>query len=150
MKAVIQRVTSASVTVDGKRISAIKNGLMILLGVQRGDTDEDEAYVIKKILKLRIFDDPDGVMNLDITQVNGEILLVSQFTLLANTRKGNRPSYIEAEEPTLASARYDSVAKTLSQALGNPVQKGIFGADMQVCLTNNGPVTILLDSRAER
>lgn len=147
MKAVIQRVTHASVSVDGQLISQIGPGMMILLGVQQGDTDEDQTYLLKKIPKLRIFDDENGVMNRDITQVSGEILLVSQFTLLANTRKGNRPSYIEAEDPTLATARYEEVAKQLSEALGRPVQKGIFGADMQVSLTNDGPLTILLDSR---
>lgn len=147
MKAVIQRVTHASVSVDGQLISEIGPGMMILLGVQQGDTDEDQTYLLKKIPKLRIFDDENGVMNRDIIQVSGEILLVSQFTLLANTRKGNRPSYIEAEDPTLATARYEEVAKQLSVALGRPVQKGIFGADMQVSLTNDGPVTILLDSR---
>lgn len=147
MKAVIQRVTEASVTVAGQPVSSIGKGLMILLGIQKGDTDEDRDYLLKKIPRLRIFDDENGVMNLDITQVGGEILLVSQFTLLANTRKGNRPSYIEAEDPEMATARYEEIAEALSEALGRPTQKGIFGADMQVQLVNDGPVTILIDSK---
>lgn len=147
MKAVIQRVTEASVTVAGEPVSSIGKGLMILLGIQKGDTDEDRDYILKKIPRLRIFDDENGVMNLDITQVGGEILLVSQFTLLANTRKGNRPSYIEAEDPEMATVRYEEMAEALSQALDRPTQKGIFGADMQVQLVNDGPVTILIDSK---
>lgn len=147
MKAVIQRVTEASVTVAGEPVSSIGKGLMILLGIQKGDTDEDRDYLLKKIPRLRIFDDENGVMNLDITQVGGEILLVSQFTLLANTRKGNRPSYIEAEDPEIATVRYEEMAEALSQALDRPTQKGIFGADMQVQLVNDGPVTILIDSK---
>lgn len=147
MKAVIQRVTEASVTVAGEPVSSIGKGLMILLGIQKGDTDEDRDYLLKKIPRLRIFDDENGVMNLDITQVGGEILLVSQFTLLAKTRKGNRPSYIDAEDPEMATARYEEMAEALSEALGSPTQKGIFGADMQVQLVNDGPVTILIDSK---
>lgn len=147
MRAVIQRVTKASVTVAGKPVSSIGKGLMILLGIQKGDTDEDRDYLLKKIPHLRIFDDENGMMNLDITQVGGEILLVSQFTLLAKTRKGNRPSYIEAEDPEIATVRYEEMAEALSEVLDRPTQKGIFGADMQVQLVNDGPVTILIDSK---
>ena len=149
MKAVIQRVSSAAVTVDGDEVSRIGGGLMILLGVQKGDTDEDRDYLIRKIPALRIFPDEDGVMNLDILRTGGEILLISQFTLLAQTKKGNRPSYIEAEEPMLAEKRYEEVADALEKILGKPVRRGIFGADMQVSLTNEGPTTILIDSRAK-
>lgn len=148
MKAVIQRVSSASVTVGTEVVSRISNGLMILLGVQKGDTSEDRDYILKKIPRLRIFPDAEGVMNLDVRQVGGDILLVSQFTLLAQTKKGNRPSYIEAEEPNKADAMYEEVAEGLEQILGKPVQRGIFGADMHVSLVNEGPTTILIDSRA--
>ena len=147
MKAVIQRVSSASVTVSGKEVSRIGHGLLVLLGVGKGDTDEDRDYILKKIPRLRIFPDGNGVMNLDLLQTGGEVLLVSQFTLLAQTRKGNRPSYIDAEEPKAADERYLEVAAGLEAALGKPVQRGIFGADMAVSLVNEGPTTILLDSR---
>lgn len=148
MKAVIQRVSSASVTVGGKTISHIGNGLMVLLGVGKGDTEEDCSYIVKKLPHLRIFPDNDGVMNLDLLTVEGEILLVSQFTLLAQTKKGNRPTYIDAEEPTRARDLYEKIASELESILGKPVQRGIFGADMQVSLTNEGPTTILIDSKA--
>ena len=149
MKAVIQRVSQASVTVDGKEVSRIGTGLMVLLGVQKGDTDEDRDYIIRKVPALRIFPDEEGVMNLDISQIGGGILLVSQFTLLAQTKKGNRPSYIEAEEPEAANRRYEEVAVSWEKLLGKPVRRGIFGADMQVSLTNEGPTTIIIDSRAK-
>ena len=148
MKAVIQRVSSASVTVAGKEVSRIASGLMVLLGVQKGDTGEDLDYMLKKIPRLRIFPDADGVMNLDLLTTGGDVLLVSQFTLLASTRKGNRPSYIEAEEPERAKAVYEEAAERLEEILGKPVQRGIFGADMQVSLVNEGPTTILIDSQA--
>lgn len=147
MKVVIQRVTEASVTGEDKLISQIGKGLMILHGVEVGDSEEDLKYIHKKIMKLRIFDDLDGVMNEDISQANGEILLVSQFTLLANTRKGNRPSYVNAAPPEISSPLYDTLANMLSESLGKPVQRGIFGADMKVKLINDGPVTIVIDSR---
>ena len=147
MKAVIQRVSSAAVSSGGKEVSRIGHGLMILLGVQKGDTGEDRDYMVRKIPRLRIFPDENGVMNLDVTQAGGEILLVSQFTLLAQTKKGNRPSYIEAEVPGRADALYLETAEALEQALGKPVQRGIFGADMSVSLVNEGPTTILIDSR---
>lgn len=133
--------------VSGELISEIGKGLMILHGVEDGDTDEDLEYLLNKIIKLRIFDDENGVMNLDIQQVGGEILLVSQFTLLASTKKGNRPSYIHAARPEVSELLYDEMANRLSLLLGKPVQKGIFGADMKVGLINDGPVTIIIDSK---
>lgn len=147
MKVVVQRVREASVSVGGKLISSIGAGMLVLHGVEVGDTEEDMAYIERKLLKLRIFDDDNGVMNRDILEVGGDILLVSQFTLLASTKKGNRPSYIHAAEPTVSQPMYDEMADRLSKALGKPVQKGIFGADMQVQLINDGPVTIIIDSR---
>lgn len=146
MKVVIQRVTKASVAIGGKEISKIGAGMLILHGVEEGDTEEDLTYLQKKILQLRIFDDANGVMNLNINQVGGNILLVSQFTLLASTKKGNRPSYIRAARPEVSEPLYQRMAETLSDGLGKPVQKGIFGADMQVSLVNDGPVTIIIDS----
>lgn len=146
MKAVIQRVSSASVTVNGVTVSSIGKGFLVLLGIQKGDTIEDEDYIIRKITALRVFDDNNGVMNLSVQQVDGEILLVSQFTLLANCKKGNRPSYIDAEAPEIAASVYERILEKLSAYLGNKVQRGIFGADMKVSLVNDGPVTILLDS----
>lgn len=147
MKVVIQRVTEASVSIRGKVVGEIGKGLMILHGVEVGDTDEDLEYIHKKVMKLRIFDDADGVMNEDIMQQNGEILLVSQFTLLASTKKGNRPSYIHAAPPEISQPLYERLGEVLSKDLGKPVQKGIFGEDMQVHLINDGPVTIIIDSK---
>lgn len=147
MKVVIQRVTHAKVEVRGALISEIGKGMLILHGVEVGDTEEDLEYILKKTLNLRIFDDANGVMNESILQQEGEILCVSQFTLLADTRKGNRPSYIKAERPELSSPMYDKYCQRLSDNLGKPVQKGIFGEDMQVTLQNDGPVTIVIDSK---
>lgn len=147
MKVVIQRVCEASVFIRGEEISRIGKGMLILHGVEVGDTEEDLEYIHKKIIKLRIFDDANGVMNEDISQTNGEILLVSQFTLLANTRKGNRPSYINAAPPEVSNPMYERLGDMLEESLGKPPQKGIFGEDMQVRLTNDGPVTIVIDSR---
>lgn len=147
MKVVIQRVTEASVTVAGEVKAEIGKGMMILLGVEVGDTDEDLKYIVKKILGLRIFADEKGDMNLDIAAIDGDILLVSQFTLLASTRKGNRPSFIHAEHPIKSEPMYEKMVIELSQGLGKSVQRGIFGADMQVRLVNDGPVTIVIDSR---
>lgn len=147
MRAVIQRVSDASVTVDGTLVSSIGPGMLILQGVEVGDTDEDMDYLVRKIAALRIFDDEEGVMNRDIREVDGEILLVSQFTLLASTRKGNRPSYIHAAKGPEAKPFYDRMAIALSEAIGKEVKRGIFGADMKVRLLNDGPVTILMDSR---
>ena len=147
MKVVIQRVQHASVVVDGQLVSEIGKGMMILHGVEVGDTEEDLQHILKKCTNLRIFDDADGVMNESILQHGGDILCVSQFTLLADTRKGNRPSYIKAERPEISEPMYDRFCQLLSENLGKPVQKGIFGADMKVTLLNDGPVTIIIDSK---
>ncbi|MDO5035547.1 MAG: D-aminoacyl-tRNA deacylase [Porphyromonas sp.] len=147
MKVVIQRVKEASVSVEDKLVSSIGAGLLVLLGIEVGDSDEDFDYILKKTLQLRIFDDDQGVMNLDVRQIEGEILLISQFTLLAATKKGNRPSYIQAARPEVSEPLYERMAEALSDGLGKPVQRGIFGADMQVSLVNDGPVTIVIDSR---
>lgn len=147
MKVVIQRVTDASITVDGRLVSEIGKGLLVLHGVEVGDTEDDLDYIHKKIVKLRIFDDAEGVMNEDILQKGGDILLVSQFTLLAQTKKGNRPSYINAARPEISEPLYEALAEKLGESLCKPVQKGIFGADMKVRLTNDGPVTIIIDSK---
>lgn len=146
MRLVIQRVTCASVTVDSELVSAIGPGMMILVGVREGDTEEDLDWLVKKVSSLRIFDDEKGVMNLSITETKGEVLAISQFTLNASTRKGNRPSYIKAARPEVASPLYDLFCNRLSLAIGTEVQKGIFGADMKVSLINDGPVTIIIDS----
>lgn len=147
MRAVIQRVSEASVTVDGTVISSIGHGMLVLQGVEVGDTAEDMDYLVRKIAALRIFDDEEGVMNKDIKAVGGEILLVSQFTLLASTKKGNRPSYIHAAKGPEAEPFYDLMAQALSEEIGKEVKKGRFGADMKVRLLNDGPVTICIDSR---
>ncbi len=147
MRIVIQRVKNASVDIDGRRHSEIGCGLMILLGIEDRDTDEDIDYLCHKVVQMRIFPDADGVMNLPITD-NPEagILVVSQFTLMASTRKGNRPSYIHASRPDFAVPMYEKFCGRLSALLGKPVQTGVFGADMQVALVNDGPVTIIMDS----
>lgn len=147
MKVVVQRVTEADVTVADVTVGRIAHGFMILLGVEVGDTDEDLQYIAKKILSLRVFDDAEGNMNLDIHAVGGDILLVSQFTLLASTKKGNRPSFVHAELPVRSEPMYEQMADVLSKGLGKSVQRGIFGADMKVYLVNDGPVTIVIDSR---
>ena len=147
MRIVIQRVSSASVCVDGSVVSKIGRGLMILVGVENGDTEEDAAWLASKAARLRIFDDADGVMNLSVTDVGGELLAVSQFTLTASTRKGNRPSYIRAACHETAVHIYERFCRMLEQESGAQVRKGVFGADMQVELVNDGPVTIIIDSR---
>ena len=147
MRAVIQRVSKASVTIEGKIHSKIKNGLLVLLGIEDADTMEDIKWLSGKIVNLRIFNDEKGVMNVPVKDLDGEILLVSQFTLHASTKKGNRPSFIKAGRPELAKPLYESFIKTCEQLTGNPVKGGIFGADMKVALINDGPVTILLDSK---
>ena len=147
MRLVIQRVGRASVSVDGKLISSIKNGLMILVGVCAEDTDEDIHYLVKKVINLRIFNDDNGVTNISVLDTGYDILAVSQFTLYASTKKGNRPSYIKAAEPHIARPLYDIFCKELSNALGKEIGKGVFGAHMDVELVNDGPVTILIDSR---
>lgn len=146
MRIVIQRVQRASVTIAGTLKSAIGPGMMILLGIEDSDTDADIDWLCRKVVAMRIFNDADGVMNLPITETGGDILLVSQFTLMASTRKGNRPSYIRASKPDFAVPMYRKFIARLEQELGKSVQTGEFGADMQVELVNDGPVTILMDS----
>ncbi len=147
MRIVIQRVREACVVIGGEVHSSIGPGMLVLLGIETGDTDQDAAWLVKKIAALRIFDDPDGVMNLGITDVGGEIMLISQFTLHASTRKGNRPSYIRAAPEAESRPMYERFARMLSDATGRKVATGVFGADMQVSLTNDGPVTVIIDSR---
>lgn len=147
MRVVIQRVTHASVTIDGEVKSAIKDGLMILLGIEEADNQEDIDWLCRKIVALRVFDDENGVMNKSILDIEGEILVVSQFTLMASTKKGNRPSYIKAARPEISIPLYEKFCKDLSNALGKDVGTGKFGADMKVELLNNGPVTICMDTK---
>ena len=147
MRAVIQRVREASVTIDGKLFSAIGPGLMILLGVGHEDGAEDIDYLVKKIAALRIFDDEAGVMNRSVVEVGQDILAVSQFTLMASTKKGNRPSYVKAARPETAIPLYEQFKADLAALTGRPVASGVFGADMQVALVNDGPVTICMDSK---
>lgn len=148
MRIVIQRVKEASVTIDGVRKSAIGAGMLILVGVCDEDTDEDIDYLCQKVVKLRIFDDTEGVMNLPVTDVPASgILVVSQFTLMASTKKGNRPSYIHASKPDFAVPMYEKFVAKLQGLFGKEIQTGVFGANMQVALINDGPVTILMDSK---
>ena len=147
MRVVIQRVSSASVTIGGAVKSAIGPGLLVLLGIGHEDDESDIDYLVKKTAALRIFNDEDGVMNRSVTDVGGEIIVVSQFTLMASTRKGNRPSYIEAAGHEKAIPLYEDFCSRMSEALGRPVGTGTFGADMQVALVNDGPVTICIDSK---
>ena len=148
MRTVIQRVKSASVDIEGKRHSEIGHGLLVLVGIEDRDTDEDIDYLCHKIAQMRIFDDADGVMNLPVTAVEGSgVLVVSQFTLMARTRKGNRPSYIDASRPERAVPMYEKLCAKLSELVGHTVKTGVFGADMQVSLVNDGPVTIIMDSQ---
>lgn len=147
MKVVIQRVSEASVTIDNKVYAGIKKGMMILVGIQADDTTEDIEWLTGKICNLRIFDDEKGVMNCSIKEINGEILAVSQFTLMARTKKGNRPSYIDAAKPDISIPLYEKFVVSLSEAMGQKVKAGVFGADMKIALINNGPVTIIIDSK---
>jgi D-tyrosyl-tRNA(Tyr) deacylase len=147
MRSVIQRVSSASVTIEGRLKSQISGGLLVFVGIEDADNAEDVLWLSKKIVQLRIFNDADGVMNRSLLDTGGELLLVSQFTLHALTKKGNRPSYIRASKPATAIPLYEAMARQLSLELGKPVQTGEFGADMKVSLLNDGPVTILIDSR---
>ena len=147
MRLVIQRVSEASVSIDGKLHSSIGHGLMVLVGVEEGDTPDDVRWLASKTAGLRIFDDADGVMTLSIQQVSGEVLAVSQFPLTASTRKGNRPSYIRAAGHELAVPLYEMYCNELSRMLGRETRRGVFGADMHVSLVNSGPVTIIIDSR---
>lgn len=147
MRLVIQRVSHASVTINGVCKSAIKEGFMILIGIEEADTKEDADWLCKKVIGLRVFDDENGVMNKSIMDVNGEILIVSQFTLMASTKKGNRPSYIRAAGHETAIPLYEYFCSEVSKALGKEVGTGEFGADMKVELLNNGPVTIWMDTK---
>lgn len=147
MRILIQRVKSASVTIGGAEESRIGKGMLVLIGIGHEDTDEDIEWLVKKTVQLRIFDDESGVMNFDIKQIDGEILAVSQFTLMAATKKGNRPSYISAAGESVAVPLYERFVASLSVVLGKEVATGVFGADMQVGLVNDGPVTIWIDSR---
>jgi D-aminoacyl-tRNA deacylase len=148
MRAVIQRVSQASVTIDGKIVGEIGIGLLILLGIEDADNDEDIDWLATKLAKLRIFSDAKGKMNASITEVSGRALVVSQFTLHAATKKGNRPSFIRAARPEVAIPLYEKFLSRLEQELGQPVERGVFGADMKVALLNDGPVTICMDTKA--
>ncbi len=147
MRVVLQRVSEASVTVDKKTISSVGKGILILLGITEGDGLEDIKWLVNKIANLRIFNDDAGVMNQSILDVKGNVIVVSQFTLFASTKKGNRPSYIKAAKPTIAIPLYESFISEIENALGKKVGTGIFGADMKVALVNDGPVTITIDSK---
>lgn len=147
MKAVIQRVTEASVKVDGKITGAIKEGLLILVGIEDADTQEDITWLTKKIAGCRIFNDENGIMNRSVMEVGGGLLAVSQFTLMASTKKGNRPSYIRASKGPVAEPMYEKFCNELEKESGIKVEKGIFGADMKVSLLNDGPVTIIMDTK---
>ncbi len=147
MRAVVQRVRSASVTISGEKVSKIGPGLLILLGIGIEDVPEDIQWLVPKIANLRIFNDEDGVMNRSVLQTGGEVIVVSQFTLLASTKKGNRPSYIKAARPEVAIPMYEAFVRELEGYLGRDVGTGVFGADMQVDLCNDGPVTIWIDTR---
>lgn len=149
MRAVIQRVSKASVSIDGKIHSQINNGLLVLLGIEDADTNEDIVWLSGKIINLRIFNDSNGVMNESVLDKQGEIILVSQFTLHASTKKGNRPSYIKASKPDIAIPLYEKMIKQLEADLGRPIGTGIFGADMKVELLNDGPVTIVMDTKSK-
>ena len=147
MRIVLQRVSEASVTIDGKVNAAIQNGLLILLGVEDADDQTDIIWLVKKVLQLRIFSDSEGKMNLSVQDVQGDIIVVSQFTLHANVKKGTRPSYIKAARPEKAIPLYEEFIQELTKGLGKPIGTGKFGADMKVKLINDGPVTIILDSK---
>ncbi|MDO8952676.1 MAG: D-aminoacyl-tRNA deacylase [Draconibacterium sp.] len=147
MRIVIQRVSEASVKIDGKIVSSVKKGMLILAGIENTDTQEDIDWLTNKIVQLRIFDDENGVMNLSVQDINGEVLVVSQFTLHASTKKGNRPSYIRASKPDFAIPMYKKFVEAIENALGKKPGTGKFGAMMDVALVNDGPVTIIIDSK---
>ncbi|HAO14491.1 MAG TPA: D-tyrosyl-tRNA(Tyr) deacylase [Tenacibaculum sp.] len=147
MKAVIQRVTKASVTIDGEQVAKINDGLLVLLGIVDDDILEDIQWLAKKISNIRIFDDPNGVMNLSLIDKKSNVIIVSQFTLHASTKKGNRPSYIRAAKPDIAIPLYKKFIQQMKNEIGRRVQTGKFGADMKVALINDGPVTIIIDSK---
>ncbi|WP_310593920.1 D-aminoacyl-tRNA deacylase [Flavobacterium sp.] len=147
MRVVLQRVASASVTIEEKMVAEIQKGVLVLVGIEDADTQEDIDWLVTKITQLRIFGDENEVMNLSVEEVNGDVLVVSQFTLHAATKKGNRPSYIKAARPEMAIPIYEKFVSTLETKLGKKVPTGIFGADMKVALLNDGPVTIIIDSK---
>ena len=147
MRVLIQRVKEASVTVDDKVISLIHNGLLVFLGVTDDDNRDDILWLTKKIANIRLFDDENGVMNRSVVEVDGDLLTVSQFTLMASTKKGNRPSYIKAAKPEISVPLYEEFCAEMELAINKPIQRGIFGADMKVRLLNDGPVTIFIDSK---
>jgi D-tyrosyl-tRNA(Tyr) deacylase len=147
MKTVIQRVSSASVTIDSKIVADIHKGLLVLVGIENADNQEDTNWLCQKIANLRIFGDENDVMNLSVKDIDGDVIVVSQFTLQASTKKGNRPSYIKAAKPEVAIPLYEDFVLQLEKELGKKVRTGIFGADMKVALLNDGPVTILIDSK---
>jgi len=147
MKIIIQRVSEASVTVEGQTTADIQKGLLVLVGIEDADTQEDIDWISGKIIKMRIFGDENDVMNCSVQDIDGDIIVVSQFTLHASTKKGNRPSYIKAAKPDFAIPMYENFVKSLEKELGKKVQTGIFGADMKVNLLNDGPVTIIMDSK---
>ena len=147
MRVIIQKVTQAQVHIEGKLFSEIGNGLLVLLGIEDADTDEDINWLAQKMVNLRVFNDENGVMNISLLDANADILLVSQFTLFASTKKGNRPSYIKASRPEFAIPLYEKMIAKLEELLGKRIATGSFGADMQISLTNNGPVTIMIDSK---
>jgi len=147
MRVVIQRVAEASVTIDSQIVASIQKGLLVLVGIEDADTQEDIDWLTAKIAKIRIFGDENDVMNLSVQDIDGDIIVVSQFTLHAGTKKGNRPSYIKASKPEIAIPMYEDFVRKLEQEIGKKVQTGQFGADMKVGLVNDGPVTILIDSK---
>lgn len=147
MKAVIQRVSQASVTIDSKKVSEISKGLLVLVGIEDADSQEDIAWLSSKIVNLRIFGDENDVMNLSVKDIDGDIIVVSQFTLQASTKKGNRPSYIKASKPDIAIPLYENFVRQIETDLGKKIQTGEFGADMKVALINDGPVTIIIDTK---
>ena len=147
MKVVIQRVSQASVTIDAKIVADIQKGLLVLVGIEDADAQEDINWLCQKITNLRVFGDENEIMNLSVKDIDGEVIVVSQFTLHASTKKGNRPSYIKASKPEVAIPLYESFVKQLEKKLGKKIQTGIFGADMKVLLLNDGPVTIVIDSK---
>lgn len=147
MRILIQRVKKASVTVDNELISLIDKGLLVFVGIGEDDNDEDIQWLAKKIANIRLFDDENGVMNRSVTDIDGEILSVSQFTLMASTKKGNRPSYIKAAKPEISVPLYDKFCTEVEIAINKPIKRGVFGADMKVDLLNDGPVTIFIDSK---
>ncbi|WP_348824363.1 D-aminoacyl-tRNA deacylase [Flavobacterium aestuarii] len=147
MKSIIQRVSSASVTIDSKIVADIQKGLLVLVGIEDADTQEDTNWLCQKITNLRIFGDENDVMNLSVKDIDGDIIVVSQFTLHASTKKGNRPSYLKASKPEIAIPMYENFVHQMEKELGKKVETGIFGADMKVALLNDGPVTIVMDSK---